>query len=160
MILMAKEIERKFLVEGDFLPYATASHHIEQGYVASSEELVVRVRTLDERGFLTIKSRSNAAGISRNEWEYEIPYAEARELLSYSRGTIAKRRYLVPAGEHTFEVDCFEGANLGLVVAEVELGSEEEPFMRPQWLGREVTGDKRYYNSQLLKHPYLLWDKE
>ena len=157
---MAKEIERKFLVEGDFLPYATTSHHIEQGYVASSDELVLRVRTRDEQGFLTIKSRSNASGTSRDEWEYEIPYAEAHELLSYSRGTIAKRRYIVPAGEHTFEVDCFEGANRGLVVAEVELQNEDESFERPQWLGREVTGDKRYYNSQLLKHPYLLWDKE
>ena len=157
---MKKEIERKFLIKGDFMPYVTSSTRIEQGYVAKSNELTLRIRTRDEKGYLTIKGRSNEKGMSRSEWEYEIPYAEARELLSYSRGTIAKRRYLVPAGEHTFEVDCFEGANLGLVVAEVELGSEEESFMRPQWLGREVTGDKRYYNSQLLKHPYLLWDKQ
>ena len=154
---MAKEIERKFLVEGDFLPYATTSHHIEQGYVASSDELVLRVRTRDEQGFLTIKSRSNASGTSRDEWEYEIPLTEARELLRHSPGTIQKRRHLAPVGGHTFEVDCFYGENEGLVMAEVELASADEEFERPAWLGEEVTGDVRYYNSQLLKNPYKKW---
>lgn len=156
---MAKEIERKFLVEGDFMPYVTSSSHIEQGYVARSEELTLRIRTRDDKGFLTIKGRSNAAGMSRDEWEYEIPVEEARELLCFSRGTIEKTRYLVPAGHHTFEVDRFYGANEGLVVAEVELTDENEPFERPAWLGREVTGDRRYYNSQLLKNPYSTWEK-
>lgn len=156
---MAKEIERKFLVEGDFMPYVTSSSHIEQGYVARSEELTLRIRTRDNKGFLTIKGRSNAASMSRDEWEYEIPVEEARELLRFSRGTIEKTRYLVPAGRHTFEVDYFYGANEGLVVAEVELTDENEPFERPAWLGREVTGDRRYYNSQLLKNPYSTWEK-
>ena len=156
---MAKEIERKFLVEGDFMPYVTSSSHIEQGYVARSEELTLRIRTRDDKGFLTIKGRSNAAGMSRDEWEYEIPVEEARELLRFSRGTIDKTRYLVPAGRHTIEVDRFYGANEGLVVAEVELTDENEPFERPAWLGREVTGDRRYYNSQLLKNPYSTWEK-
>lgn len=156
---MAKEIERKFLVEGDFMPYVTSSSHIEQGYVARSEELTLRIRTRDDKGFLTIKGRSNAAGMSRDEWEYEIPVEEARELLRFSRGTIDKTRYLVPAGCHTFEVDRFYGANEGLVVAEVELTDENESFERPAWLGREVTGDRRYYNSQLLKNPYSTWEK-
>ncbi len=157
---MGKEIERKFLVEGDFMPYVKESSHIEQGYVARSEELTLRIRTRDEQGFLTIKGRSDAAGMARNEWEYEIPLAEARELLGYSRGTIAKWRHLVPMADgHTFEVDCFEGANSGLIVAEVELSSPDEEFLRPEWLGREVTGDRRYYNSQLLKKPYTSWEE-
>ena len=157
---MGKEIERKFLVEGDFMPYVKESSHIEQGYVARSEELTLRIRTRDEQGFLTIKGRSDAAGMARNEWEYEIPLAEARELLGYSRGTIAKWRHLVPMADGlTFEVDCFEGANSGLIVAEVELSSPDEEFLRPEWLGREVTGDRRYYNSQLLKKPYTSWEE-
>ena len=157
---MAKEIERKFLVEGDFMPFVSSSSHIEQGYVARSEELTLRIRTRDKKGYLTIKGRSDAAGMARNEWEYEIPLAEARELLQYSRGTRAKWRHLVPMTDgHTFEVDCFEGANSGLIVAEVELSSPDEEFLRPEWLGREVTGDRRYYNSQLLKNPYTSWEK-
>ena len=146
---MAKEIERKFLVEGDFMPYVTSSSHIEQGYIAKSDSLTLRVRTRDDKGYLTIKGRSNEAGMSRDEWEYEIPVEEARELLRFSRGTIDKTRYLVPAGRHTFEVDRFYGANKGLIVE----------FERPAWLGREVTGDRRYYNSQLLKKPFLLWEE-
>lgn len=157
---MAKEIERKFLVEGDFMPFVSSSSHIEQGYVARSEELTLRIRTRDEKGYLTIKGRSDAKGISRNEWEYEIPIDHARELLQYSRGTISKWRHLVPMADgHTFEVDCFEGENKGLIVAEVELSSPDDEFLRPEWLGREVTGDRRYYNSQLLKNPYTSWEK-
>lgn len=156
---MAKEIERKFLVKGDFMPYVTHSYRIVQGYVARSEQLTLRIRTRDERGFLTIKGRTNAAGMSRDEWEYEIPVEEARELLRFSHGVIDKSRHLIPVGEHTFEVDCFYGANEGLVVAEVELKAENEPFERPAWLGEEVTGDRRYYNSQLLKNPFSTWGK-
>ena len=149
---MKKEIERKFLINGDFMPYVTSSTRIEQGYVAKSNELTLRIRTRDEKGYLTIKGRTNEKGMSRAEWEYEIPVDQARELLSFSNGTISKTRYLVPVGSHTFEVDEFYGENEGLVVAEVELGSEDEQYPRPEWLGEEVTGDRRYYNSQLLKH--------
>jgi CYTH domain-containing protein len=154
---MAKEIERKFLVEGDFMPFVESSSRIAQGYIARSEELTLRVRTRDDKGYLTIKGRSDEAGMRRDEWEYEIPVEEARELLLFSRGTIDKTRHLVPVGLHTFEVDCFYGENEGLVMAEVELKSEDESFERPAWLGREVTGDRRYYNSQLLKNPYTKW---
>lgn len=154
---MAKEIERKFLVEGDFMPFVASSSRIAQGYIARSEELTLRVRTRDDKGYLTIKGRSDEAGMRRDEWEYEIPVEEARELLRFSRGTIDKTRHLVPVGRHIFEVDCFYGENEGLVMAEVELKSEDESFERPAWLGREVTGDRRYYNSQLLKNPYTKW---
>ena len=154
---MAKEIERKFLVKGDFMPHVKSESRIAQGYIARSEFLTLRVRTRDEKGYLTIKGRTDAAGMRRDEWEYEIPVEEARELLGFSHGTIDKTRYLVPAGQHTFEVDRFYGANEGLIVAEVELSDENEEFERPAWLGREVTGDRRYYNSQLLKKPYSSW---
>jgi adenylate cyclase len=128
--------------------------------VAKSNELTLRIRTRDEKGYLTIKGRSNEKGMSRSEWEYEIPVDQARELLSFSNGTISKTRYLVPVGDHTFEVDEFYGENEGLVVAEVELESEDEEYPRPEWLGEEVTGDRRYYNSQLLKHPYSQWQEK
>jgi len=156
---MAKEIERKFLVGGDYKRAATSSSHIVQGYVGRTPSLTFRIRIRDGRGYLTVKGRTDAAGLSRDEWEYEIPVADARELLAYGDGTIEKRRYLVPAGRHTFEVDEFFGANEGLEVAEVELSSPDEDFERPEWLGVEVTGDIRYYNSQLLKHPFSTWKK-
>ena len=157
---MKKEIERKFLIKGDFMPYVSSATRIEQGYVAKSDELTLRIRTRDDKGFLTIKGRSNALGMSRSEWEYEIPVEEARELLKYSRGTISKTRYIVPAGEHIFEIDRFYGANEGLVMAEVELTSEDEEYPHPEWLGEGVTGDRRYYNSQLLKHPFTTWENK
>ena len=142
------------------MPYVTSSTRIEQGYVAKSNELTLRIRTRDEKGYLTIKGRTNEKGMSRSEWEYEIPVDQARELLSFSNGTISKTRYLVPVGDHTFEVDEFYGENEGLVVAEVELGEEDEEYPHPEWLGEEVTGDRRYYNSQLLKHPYSQWQEK
>lgn len=156
---MSREIERKFLVCGEFRDQATSSSRISQGYIAKSDELTLRIRTRDERGYLTIKGRSDRAGISRNEWEWEIPVEQARELLQYSKGTIEKSRYLVPCGGHTFEVDCFYGDNEGLTLAEVELNDPDEPFEHPAWLGQEVTGDRRYYNSQLLKNPFTKWEK-
>lgn len=156
---MAKEIERKFLVCGDFETYATTSYHIEQGYILGSDSLTARVRIRDEEAFLTIKGRSDAAGLEREEWEWPIGVEEARSLLRFSRGTIAKRRYIVPHEGHTFEVDRFYGENEGLVMAEVELCSRDEEFARPTWLGEEVTGDVRYYNSQLLKNPFTKWNK-
>ncbi len=156
---MAKEIERKFLVAGDYKQAAVSSSHIVQGYIGRTPSLTFRIRLRDERGYLTVKGRTDAAGMSRDEWEYEIPAADARELLAHSDGSIEKRRYMVPAGRHTFEVDEFFGANEGLTMAEVELSSPDEAFERPAWLGDEVTGDKRYYNSQLLQHPYSAWKK-
>lgn len=156
---MAKEIERKFLVAGDYKQAAVSSSHIVQGYIGRTPSLTFRIRLRDERGYLTVKGRTDEAGMSRDEWEYEIPAADARELLAHSDGSIEKRRYMVPAGQHTFEVDEFFGANEGLTMAEVELSSPDEAFERPEWLGDEVTGDKRYYNSQLLQHPYCAWKK-
>lgn len=155
---MALEIERKFLVDGDFLPEATRSVRIAQGYLCSTPERTVRIRIRDGRGVITFKGVGSRSGMTRFEWEHEIPLAEAQELLARCElGAIEKRRYLVPAGDHTFEVDVFGGDNEGLVVAEVELRSEDEPFERPAWLGREVTGDVRYYNAMLSKNPYKNW---
>jgi adenylate cyclase len=121
-------------------------------------ERIVRVRINGEKGFITIKGKSNISGTSRYEWEKEIPVNEARELLALCEpGLIDKTRYLVQVGKFTLEVDEFYGENEGLVVAEVELSFEEELFDKPEWLGKEVTGDKRYYNSQLAKNPFSKW---
>ena len=156
---MANEIERKLLVKGDFEPYATTSYRIEQGYIVGSADLTVRVRIRDEEAFLTIKGRSDIAGLERDEWEWPIGVDEARSLLRFSAGAIEKTRYIIPYQGHTFEVDRFYGANEGLVMAEVELSSRDEEFARPEWLGEEVTGDVRYYTSQLLKNPFTKWQK-
>lgn len=155
---MGQEIERKFLVRGEYKSQAYASSGIVQGYICSARGRTVRVRIRDTKGYLTIKGASDAAGMSRYEWEREIPLAEAEELMKLCEpGVIDKTRYLVRSGRHVFEVDEFYGDNQGLVVAEVELASETEPFEKPAFIGREVTGDVRYYNSQLMKHPYAEW---
>lgn len=155
---MGQEIERKFLVRGEYKSQAYASCRIVQGYICSARGRTVRVRIRDTKGYLTIKGASDAAGMSRYEWEREIPLAEAEELMKLCEpGVIDKTRYLVRSGRHVFEVDEFYGDNQGLVVAEVELTSETEPFEKPAFIGREVTGDVRYYNSQLMKHPYAEW---
>lgn len=155
---MAQEIERKFLVCGDYKSQASAQSRIVQGYICSERGRTVRVRIRDGRGYLTIKGPSDAAGISRYEWERELPLGEAEELMKLCEpGVIDKTRYLVPCGRHTFEVDEFYGENEGLVVAEVELSAEDEAFERPDFLGEEVTGDVRYYNSHLMKQPYSTW---
>ncbi len=155
---MAKEIERKFLVQGNFKPFSKKSTRIVQGYLSSVPERTVRVRIKGEKGFITIKGIGSASGASRYEWEKEIPVAEVKELLQICEpGVIDKTRYLVDAGKHTFEVDEFYGDNQGLIVAEVELSAEDESFEKPEWLGEEVTGDARYYNSMLMKNPYSKW---
>ncbi len=155
---MAQEIERKFLVKGEYKHMATEWHHMVQGYICSTGGRTVRVRITDEKAYLTIKGLSRNDGLSRYEWEHEIPVNEARELMKLCEpGMIEKTRYLVPSGTHVFEVDEFFGENSGLVVAEVELRYEDEPFERPSFLGQEVTGDRRYYNSCLMKHPYSAW---
>jgi adenylate cyclase len=155
---MPQEIERKFLVKEGYKQFAFTYTRITQGYLSSVAERIVRVRINGERGYITIKGVSNLSGMSRYEWEKEIPVDEARELLALCEpGIIDKTRYLVQVGKFTFEVDEFYGENEGLVVAEVELSSEEEMFDKPKWLGEEVTGDKRYYNSKLVKNPFTRW---
>ncbi len=155
---MAQEIERKFLVNGDFKSMATKATRITQGYLSSVPERTVRVRIKGDKGFITIKGIGNQSGASRYEWEKEIPVHEVEELLSICEpGVIDKVRHLVPAGPHTFEVDEFFGENQGLVVAEVELTDESEAFDKPGWLGEEVTGDPKYFNSMLMKHPFTKW---
>ena len=154
-----QEIERKFLVtDGSYRQAASSQSRVVQGYICSARGRTVRVRIRDGRGYLTIKGASNASGTTRYEWEKELPLDEAEALMKLCEpGIIDKTRYLVPYGGHTFEVDEFHGDNQGLVVAEVELAREDEPFERPTFIGREVTGDVRYYNSQLMKHPYTQW---
>lgn len=155
---MAQEIERKFLVNGEFKSLAYQSVRIIQGYLCSVPERTVRIRIREEQGFITIKGKSDSDGLSRYEWEKQITVEDARELLQLCEpGVINKTRYLVGVGNHVFEVDEFYGENEGLVLAEVELKSKDEPFERPGWLGAEVTGDLRYYNGMLSKRPYKLW---
>jgi adenylate cyclase len=158
---MAKEIEKKFLVKGDFKPYAVKETRITQGYLCSVPERTVRVRIKGDKGFITIKGIGNKSGASRYEWEKEIPVNEVKELLELCEpGIIDKTRYIVPAGDGlNFEVDEFYGDNEGLTVAEIELPSEDYPFDKPEWLGQEVTGDPKYYNSMLMKNPYKNWKK-
>ena len=155
---MALEIERKFLVNGDYKSNAKKETRIIQGYLSSVPERTVRVRIKGDKGFITIKGIGSASGASRYEWEKEIPVSEVKELLELCEpGAIDKTRYLVDAGKHTFEIDEFYGDNEGLTVAEVELSDENEDFIKPGWLGEEVTGDAKYFNSMLMKNPYKNW---
>ena len=154
------EIERKFLVTDDcYKKLAYSSDRIAQGYLCREGGNSARVRVRGEKGYLTIKGPSLDGGLSRYEWEKEIPANEAWELIKLCHGGIIdKTRYLVKCGRHVFEVDEFHGDNEGLVVAEVELENADEEFERPPFLGNEVTGDKRYYNSNLTRFPYKLWN--
>jgi len=157
------EIERKFLVLAgrDFKAQACGQSRIRQGYICSGHGRSVRVRQRGDRAYLTIKGPSADGGLSRYEFETEISLDEASHLFGLCEpGIIDKTRYLVKCGRHTFEVDEFYGDNEGLVVAEVELASADEPFERPDFIGREVTGDHRYYNSHLRRFPYRLWRSE
>lgn len=156
---MAIEIERKFLVVGDGWRDTENSQEIWQGYLVSDEVRSVRVRIRGEEAWLTIKGASSESGISRSEFEYEIPLSEAQELLDSVclSGQIHKRRYLHEVGEHTWEVDEFFGENEGLMVAEIELSSEEQTFEKPDWLGEEVSDDPRYFNARLIEHPFTRW---
>lgn len=153
------EIERKFLVTStDFISESTTQFRIVQGYLNSNPERTVRVRIKGDKGFLTIKGKGNESGISRFEWEKEIDILEAEALLLLcEKGTIDKIRYEVPVGNHTYEVDVFAGENEGLIVAEIELQSENESFEKPNWLGKEVTSDERYYNAYLSNNPFKSW---
>ena len=153
------EIERKFLVLDDsYKQLSYGSSHIMQGYICSERGRTVRVRIRDERAYLTIKGPSMNGGLSRYEFEREIPLDDAQQMMRFCEpGIIDKTRWLVKSGHHTFEVDEFFGDNEGLVVAEVELAYEDEPFEKPSFIGKEVTGDRRYYNSQLRANPFNKW---
>lgn len=153
------EIERKFLVtSNNFITDAYANHQIAQGYLNSNPERTVRIRIKGESGFLTVKGKNNATGMTRFEWETEITLLEAKPLLSLCEtGVIQKIRYEVKSGNHIFEIDVFQGDNEGLIVAEIELNSEDETFKKPDWLGKEVTNDPRYYNSYLSQNPFKKW---
>lgn len=154
-----QEIERKFLVVSeDFKSLAFSHNRIVQGYLNSNPERTVRIRIKGGQGFLTIKGKGNASGTTRMEWETAIPLAEAEQLLTLcEKGVIDKIRYEVSSGNHVIEVDVFSGDNKGLTIAEIELASEEEAFEKPYWLGKEVTGEERYYNAYLSTRPYQDW---
>ncbi len=155
---MAIEIERKFLLcDEGWRDAADSGTRFRQGYLIGAERASVRVRIEGEKANINIKSAT--LGIQRQEFEYPIPLDEAEELLDTlcEQPQISKTRYLVPYGEHTWEIDVFDGDNAGLVVAEVELAAEDEAFARPPWIGEEVSGDTRYYNVCLVKHPYKDW---
>ncbi len=153
------EIERKFLVNSfSFINIATQKNEISQGYLNSNPERTVRIRLKDTKGFLTIKGKSNESGTSRFEWEKEIDFNDAKSLLILCEDfVLSKTRYLVPIEKHIYEVDVFHGDNDGLIIAEIELQQENETFIKPEWLGEEVTGKKEYYNSYLANHPFLTW---
>lgn len=156
---MALEIERKFLVTDDsYKAMAFHSDRIAQGYLCREGGNSARVRVRAGKGYITVKGPSMDGGLSRFEWEKEIPESEAWELIKLCHGGIIdKTRYLVKCGRHTFEVDEFHGDNEGLTVAEVELESTDEVFESPAFLGKEVTGDRRYYNSSLTRMPFKYW---
>ncbi len=157
--MSSKEIERKFLVNGD--AYREEAHKkvdLIQGFLSSVPERAVRVRKVDDLGWITIKGIGNASGTTRFEWEKEISGTEARDLLKLCEpGRIEKTRYYIRRGSHTFEVDEFQGSNQGLVIAEIELKEENESFDHPAWLGEEVTGQTKYYNASLSKKPFSKW---
>lgn len=154
---MGIEIERKFLLTGTTWRQLAAGTAYRQGYLSAVKERTVRVRTIDEQGFLTIKGIS--VGATRSEYEYEIPPEDANAMLDdlCEKPLIEKNRYKIQYGGFTWEVDEFFGENDGLVVAEIELESEEQSFDKPEWVGEEVTGDVRYFNSNLIKEPYSKW---
>jgi adenylate cyclase len=153
------EIERKFLVQSEeFKAISFAKNEISQGYLNSNPERTVRVRIKGNQGYLTIKGKGNETGMSRLEWEMEIPVDEAKMLRNLCEsGVISKMRYEVKFGNHVYEVDEFFGENEGLVLAEIELKSEDEAFEKPDWLGEEVTNNEKYYNSYLSKNPFKNW---
>ena len=158
---MADEIEHKYLVKGEFRSLATDVKRIVQGYIPTVGACTVRIRICDQRGFLTIKGPTSDDGLQRYEFEKEIEAAEAGDLMKLcSSGIIDKHRYLVPCGRHMCEVDVFHGDNEGLVVAEIEVADKKEHVELPPFIGREVTGKVRYYNSMLQKHPYKDWSEK
>lgn len=154
------EIERKFLVKSDaYKALASKQYRIVQGFLSSDPERIVRIRIKDDKGFLTVKGKSDVSGLTRFEWETEIPLLDAENLIKIcEKGIIDKVRYEVVVEGKTFEVDEFLGENKGLVIAEIELEDKLETFKRPSWLGNEVTGQTKYYNSNLISNPYKNWE--
>lgn len=154
---MAKEIERKFLIKTSEWPGCSRKTYFKQGYLSTDPERVVRVRIAGEKAFITIKGANS--GIVRNEYEYEIPVDDAHQMLDSlcHKPLIEKIRYFYPQENLVWEIDEFLGDNKGLFIAEIELPSEDYAFFKPQWIGEEITGDKRYYNSNLVKNPYNKW---
>jgi len=149
---MATETERKFLIKGEFRHLAAGKINITQAYLSVNPDKTIRIRIADQNAWLTIKSSIKGQTFAKNEWEISIPLIEGMELMSICLpGKIVKTRYLIPTGKHTFEVDVFHDKNEGLIIAEIELSSEDEKFLKPDWLGEEVTGKPEYYNSKLIK---------
>ncbi len=157
---MSIEIERKFLVNGDFKQYAYNNQRITQGYLSTDPERNVRVRLKGDKGYITIKGKSDDNGFSRFEWEKEIEAEDAKQLLALcdTDNIVDKIRYYIKSTNGlVFEVDEFQGLNNGLIVAELELNDKNQDFEKPDWLGKEVTGDIKYYNSYLSENPYTKW---
>ena len=156
---MSKEIERKFLVVGDKWRELAAGTQYHQGYLNSVKERTVSIRKIADKAFLTVKGPT--VGVTRMEFEYEIPYDDCVQMLDHlaEQPIIEKNRYKIPMGGHVWEIDEFLGVNKGLIVAEIELGSEDEAFEKPDWISEEVSGDPRYFNSNLVAHPYSTWEK-
>jgi CYTH domain-containing protein len=154
---MSKETERKFLIKNDSWRSLAKGKRYQQGYLSRDKERVVRIRTVGDKGFLTIKGKTT--GATRAEFEYDIPAADAEAMLDHlcERPLIEKNRYKIEFGGLIWEVDEFLGENQGLIVAEVELESEDQPFEKPTWIGEEVTGDPKYFNSNLVQHPFTRW---
>ena len=152
---MATEIERKYLVHPDLLPLPENGKKLVQGYIWSDPDKSLRIRIAGDKAFLTIKSGNSI--LNRSEFEYEIPVKDADELLNMCDAKIEKVRYLIKLGKHTWEIDVFEGANKGLIIAEVELSDEKEEIRLPDWIDREVSDDPRYLNVELIKHPFSEW---
>ena len=157
MRVMGEEIERKFLVSGEAWRQTAEGTRYRQGFLSTEPERTVRVRVAGPRGWITVKGKN--LGARRAEFEYEIPVADAERMLDTlcKRPLIEKVRYVLAFGAHTWEIDVFEGDNAGLVVAEIELRREDEAFEKPEWVGDEVTGDPRYFNSNLVANPYRAW---
>ena len=155
---MAKEIERKFLVIGDDWRQLAKGTHYRQGYLNSAKERTVRIRTIDDKAYLTVKGPT--VGVTRQEYEYEIPHADCVQMLEHlaEKPIIEKTRYKIPFAGLTWEIDEFFGVNAGLIVAEVELASESQAFEKPAWVGEEISSDPRYFNSNLVKNPYTTWN--
>ena len=154
-----QEIERKFLVKGDYKNFVTQEIKITQGFLSTIPERTVRIRITEDKGFLTIKGIGNKSGISRYEFEKEISLEDANDLMKICEpGVIDKMRFIVPVENGLFfEIDEFYGENKGLTVAEIELPTEKTIFKKPEWLGKEVTGDSKYFNAMLMKNPYKDW---
>ena len=152
MAKMATEIERKFLVTGEFRHLAVKEIKITQAYLILDPEKTIRIRIADDKAYLTIKTRAAKNTISRNEWEFQIPVKDAEEMMEVSvPGRVFKTRYIIPSGKHKIEVDVFHDKNEGLIIAEIELAFENEKYDKPAWLGEEVTGQPQYYNANLIK---------